>query len=165
MKRKKPLKAKTPLKRSPMKKTAKKKPKKKAKKSGPSKTTLRRKADLLTRKWFHRAERCFACGEVSLADGSTDCNGGLQWCHIHTRGIGVIRWNPLNGLPMCARHHKWYGGHPLLWAEFIERLYPGRGAELYRLEYEASPRKPDPEFWIAWYTGRTDNFRTWDGEL
>ena len=167
MKRKKSLKQGKPLSRkSPMKKTAKKKPKKKA----PSKTSLRNKADKLCRAWFHAAEECVACKEVIITGvpgARLFCSGNLEWCHLVSRSVGVLRHHPLNAIPMCSAHHRYFTQRPLEFWEFVEKTMPGRSQRLKDLELEirTSNSKPDYEFWIAWYQKRTDNFRTWDGEL
>ena len=160
MKRKKPLSRKTPLRAKPKKEGVKVR-----KKKGPSKTALKRKTDLLCGAWFRSDSVCTARGEVCMSDGTTECNGMVCWCHIFTRGIGVLRWHPLNATTMCGRHHKWYTDHPSIFGLFIEKIYPGRTELLYLLERTIKPRKPDPEFWTSWYKSRTDNFRTWDGEI
>ena len=165
LKRKKPLSRKTPLKaKSPMKKTAKKKPKKKA----PSKTSLRNKADKLCRAWFHAAEECVACKvPISQAPACFSCGGNLEWCHLVSRSVGVLRHHPLNAIPMCSAHHRYFTQRPLEFWEFVEKTMPGRSQRLKDLEREirTSYSKPDYEFWIAWYQNRTDSFRTWDGEI
>ena len=144
--------------RKPKLSSVKAKPKKKT----PTKTTLRNKADKLCRKWFHAAERC----EARKVKG-VECGGNLEWCHLVSRSVGIIRHHPLNAVPMCSAHHRYFTQRPLEFWEFIEERFPGRSQLLKDLErgMRAEGQKPDYEGWIAWYTDRMDNFKTWDGEL
>lgn len=166
MRRKKPLKQGKPLARkSPMKRTAKKEVKKKPKKAGPKKVSeksLRLKMDRIAGAWFRDGAVCAACGE-----GSFECNPVIQWCHIVRRGCRLIRHDPLNAIPMCKSHHVWFTHRPELWHTFIERKYPGRLQFLVDLDRSRRGWKliEAYELYEKWYKGRTDCFRTWDGEV
>lgn len=122
--------------------------------TNPKKKTLWNKADKLAGEWFRKCP-CNAQGA-----GGLDCSGRIEWCHIVSRSVGRLRWHPLNAVPMCSAHHRYFTQRPLEFGAFV-----GEDNRQKLNEIERSLTKPDPEFWIAWYKGRTDCFATWDGEI
>ena len=65
--------------------------------------------------------------------GNAVCSDNLECCHIHSRRHQYIRHNPLNALSMCGAHHRWYTDHPTIFADFVERRFPGREETLREL--------------------------------
>ena len=119
--------------------------------------TLWNKADKVCGDWF-RGCRCRAIGKFGI-----ECSGRIEWAHIVSRSVGVIRWHPLNAYPLCSAHHRYFTQRPLIFAEFAE----GRKERLQEIEREirSNGGKPDPSFWYAWYKSRHDNADTWNGEI
>ena len=116
MKRKKPLKSKTPLKRSPMKRTAKKKPKK------TPVQRLEKEADKLMGAFIRGEGRCFAEGKTAI-----EWNGSVQNAHIKRRSKSkAIKFSPLNGIPLVASRHFCFDNDPTRFAVFLNKELPGR---------------------------------------
>lgn len=77
-----------------------------------TKTTLRNSCDKL-------------CGQLCRAKGVCENCGSteqLQWCHIHTRSIGKLRYEPRNYVCMCASCHRHFHNKPLEFTAFIGRV-------------------------------------------
>lgn len=101
-----PLKRKTPLrtKRTPRK-------------------TLKAKADQLWREVVKAGGQCEAAGK----DGYR-CGGSIEACHIEGRKNHTLRFARLNGIAMCAGHHRLYTSRPAAWALFVAEHFPERWA-------------------------------------
>lgn len=112
----------------------------------PSKKTLTAKLDNAARAYCksHAGEKCQARGEAGLR-----CSQRLEWCHLKSRGIKIVRWNPDNALCMCNVHHRYFTQHPDRWYEFVEKKYPGRWDELNKIAN--SGQKPDYGYWLEYY--------------
>lgn len=54
------------------------------------------------------------------------CKGGLQWCHIKSRGNLRIRYEPYNHLVMCSGHHVYYTKRPAAWEIMVATEFPER---------------------------------------
>jgi len=99
--------------------------KKKAKKSKLAKS----KADPKSKYWRNKADKswslyirrhkCIVCGSGEY----------LQAHHLVDRWVRPLRHNPLNGVPLCPKHHKWWlkiSGHkgPFGLAWLLQKSYP-----------------------------------------
>lgn len=74
---------------------------------------------------------CLACG---------DRDRGVQWCHVHTRGMRYIRWDADNACGLCSSCHYAYTRSPARWVRWVERRWPGRYEALLRRELYAEDR-------------------------
>jgi hypothetical protein len=68
---------------------------------------------------------CVACGRDDI---------GVQWAHVHTRGMRYVRWDALNSVGLCARCHYAYTKAPAKWIKFVERTWPGRFVRILHRE-------------------------------
>lgn len=59
---------------------------------------------------------CVRCG-----DGSR----GVQWAHVHSRGMRFIRWDADNAVGLCSGDHYAYTHRPAAWVKFVESRWPG----------------------------------------
>lgn len=76
-----------------------------------------KKADDACRAWFRaNYQRCVACGRSDR---------GIQWAHIHSRGMRFIRWDRDNAVGLCQPCHFAYTQSPSRWVKFVERKWPG----------------------------------------
>ena len=110
-----------------------------------SKAKLRIKADTLASQYYRAiTPHCEAQGLDSI-----NCGGGLQWCHIFSRSVIHMRYEPYNNLVMCAGHHTWYTHNPIEWTRFLEKNYLERLslAEAQRYKYD----KIEYEYWINFF--------------
>jgi len=73
----------------------------------------------------------------------------MEWCHLKSRGIKVLRWNPDNALCLCNTHHRWFTQNPDEWYRWVEKKYPGRWDKLNKI-IQTEP-KPDYERWLKYY--------------
>lgn len=86
-------------------------------------------ADRAAREFVYaRDPKCVACG-----DGSK----GVQWAHVHTRGMRYIRWDAENAVGLCSGCHFAYTKNPARWVKFVERTWPGRYIRTLRRELYA----------------------------
>jgi hypothetical protein len=72
---------------------------------------------------------------------STSCGGGMQGAHILRKGAkyNSIRFDLENVIGMCRNHHIfWAHQNELDFYEWIEKIYPGRIAELKQRALENS---------------------------
>lgn len=114
------------------------KPKKK-----PTRGKLKTKCDWLASAYYRaQTPYCEAAGK-----DSTQCGGGLQWCHLFSRGILHIRYEPYNNLIMCQGHHLLFTYRPIEWTRFLERHFPDKLAEAEANRYKFS--KVDYDAWIS----------------
>jgi hypothetical protein len=115
--RKTPLKAKTGLKRTPMKRTAArpKRPKK------PTRTQLKRKADDMFSRLV-RARGVCAAAKFTLpparlmgfdAKEGIRCSQNLQCAHLVPRRYLSVRWDEGNAVAMCGAHHTYFTHFPI----------------------------------------------------
>lgn len=103
------------------------KPKKK-----PTRGKLRTKCDWLASAYYRaRTPYCEAKG-----NDATQCGGGLQWCHLFSRAILHMRYEPFNNLVMCQGHHLFYTHHPIEWTRFLEANFPEKLAMAETVRYE-----------------------------
>ena len=85
----------------------------------PTKSSLKRKADLKFSLWMRKTiPYCQAQG-LHLK-----CSTTLQNAHIVTRGNMTLRYNPANCLVLCSSHHFWFHRYPLEFVEMILDKYP-----------------------------------------
>lgn len=112
------------------------KPKKK------SKRNLKVKCDILASAYY-RAQTPYC--QASGLD-TTQCGGGLQWCHLYSRAILHVRYEPYNNIVMCQGHHLWYTHHPIEWTRFLEARFSERLAEAEANRYKYW--KVDYNYWI-----------------
>lgn len=118
----------------------------KPKKKKPSAKSLLALADKLACEWCKRDGKCTACG----VDGET-CAGRLEWCHLKSRSHRHIRHDPLNFMPLCWKHHKFYTNHPDLWVDFVEGLFPGRWEQLNAILIKTKGQKVNYEKCIEFF--------------
>lgn len=102
---------------------------------------------------------CVRCGKACTQElherGDRTIYVGIQWCHVHTRRIRSLKWDPDNALTLCPGCHLWWHGHVPESAdpfaddehrydsamEWFKRKYPERSARLaMRLQ---TPSHPD----------------------
>lgn len=77
---------------------------------------------------YARDPKCVACG---------DGDRGVQWAHIHTRGMRYIRLDADNAVGLCQGCHFAYTKNPARWVKFVERTWPGRYIATLRRELYA----------------------------
>jgi hypothetical protein len=114
MKSSKPIKRKTPLKRSskPLKRRHVKRKKKSAlekRKANPKSKYWRDRADTIWARLIRRPGKC--------AIDNEDCAGPLNAHHLISRRIGCLRHDMCNGIALCVSHHL-----------FSSRLSPHKGS-------------------------------------
>jgi hypothetical protein len=76
----------------------------------PTKSSLTRKLDKL-------------CSEIVRARGECawcHTKEGLECCHIFSRRYRSVRWNLLNLVCLCHKHHFYAHANPILFTEFIK---------------------------------------------
>lgn len=78
-----------------------------------SKKSLTRKLDQLVSKIVRKRGWCQRCGRVFT----------LQCCHIFSRTYKSVRWDLDNVLTLCASCHFFFHKNPLLFTEFVHKLY------------------------------------------
>lgn len=85
------------------------------------------KADDACRAWFHEHYRggCVACGRSDR---------GVQWAHLHTRGMRYIRWDVDNAVGLCSGCHFAYTKSTARWVKFVESNWPGLYVRLLHRE-------------------------------
>lgn len=77
-----------------------------------------------------------------------DCAGNLEAHHIISRGVIATRHDPLNGVLLCSKHHKFsplcspHGG-PAGFFAWFEKKFPGRIDLLHSSARPAGSLKPD----------------------
>jgi len=105
--------------------------------------------DALCRELVFRRDRgvCIFCRAEGLHD--PDRARRIQWCHVHSRAIRSLRWNPLNSFAACAGHHLRWHARPV---EMVDRwraiVSP---ATVERLAWlAASPQKVDLALTECW---------------
>lgn len=54
----------------------------------------------------------------------------LQWCHVFSRGIHSLRWEPDNSLVLSAGSHLKAHLQPLEFSRWFEETHPDRAAHL-----------------------------------
>lgn len=109
------------------------------------KSVLKKKCDMLASLYYRTLTPiCEAEGLDNIR-----CGGGLQWCHIFSRAIVHMRYEPYNNLIMCSGHHTWYTHNPIEWTRFLEKNFLERLslAETQRYKYD----KTDYEYWINFF--------------
>ena len=145
MKRKKPLKSKTPLKRSLMKRTAKKegvkkKPKKvKARKKFEDQTYREMEKpngalDVLARQFFNRSQVAFG-SDSAYYPSHLENHTSWQWEHLFGRDESpILKYSLLNG--MCGYNdvHVYFTHRPTLWRAFVDEVLPGRMQRLIDMD-------------------------------
>jgi 5-methylcytosine-specific restriction endonuclease McrA len=65
----------------------------------------------------------------------------LQFCHVYTRAIHSLRWDPENSMVLCSGHHLWWHREPAAAIKWWSELYPERERRLELLRQ--TPRKID----------------------
>lgn len=116
--------------------------KKKVKK--PKLSALRNKADSLASSYYrNQTPYCQA-----QAFSNIPCKGILNWCHIYSRSVSRLRYEPYNNLIMCAGHHLYFGYHPVEWVDFCDKHFPEKINEARKHRYEYF--KPTAEHYDAW---------------
>lgn len=64
---------------------------------------------------------------VCDASDVSSCGGGLQHAHIVSRTNKTLRYDIINGLSLCYKHHIfWAHKEPLDFVEWFQRKYPER---------------------------------------
>lgn len=117
---------------------------------------LRSQADKLAREFCKRDACCVSCRSGVKWQGSNR----LEWAHIISRGEWRLRHTPFNCVPLCNVCHRNYTHNPKLWVDFVERVFPGRWEkleELLQMDKAQNP-KPDYEYWVDFYKGRSDSW-------
>lgn len=67
----------------------------------------------------------------------------LQVAHIFSRSRKSVRWNPLNAVLLCVKHHLFYAHRePMLFAEDVKRML-GKDYEGLRRQAETPARGQD----------------------
>jgi hypothetical protein len=89
------------------------------------KTHARKTADDLMSAYIRSRDRtCRRCG----------VSDRLQHAHLISRGARFIRYEPENGIALCAGCHYYFTLGPARWNVWLEENMPGRLALLARLE-------------------------------
>jgi hypothetical protein len=71
---------------------------------------------------------------ICEASGVSSCGGPLQDAHIIGRANRALRWDILNHLSLCYRHHIFFAHHdPVEFLLWFQKKYPDRWA--YILEF------------------------------
>jgi len=116
-----------------------------------SKATLGKKADKLAGIACRERGYCESQSWVkSHAIKNHRCSNRLEWAHIKSRGIRSIRWDEKNCVCLCNTCHRYFTQNPDEWKRFIDWLDPDRWD--YLNEQMQMHKKPDPEYWIEFYT-------------
>jgi len=63
-----------------------------------------------------RDPACVACGRSDR---------GVQWAHVHSRGMRYVRWDADNAVGLCSGCHYAYTKSSANWTTFVERRWPG----------------------------------------
>ena len=177
--RKKPIARKTPLKSKGKKKSSVKAPVKKPRQ--PAIADLRKSAERYCKKWFYKDAVCVVHGWPELenwskpSDDATVCRmmdgaKNPDWAHIRKRKDRGLILDPRNAITACRKHHNLLDDKGLM-DKFIAWKYGQERLDLLDefLRERHVADYPDLrgvyEMWRDWYKGRTDCFRTWDGEV
>ena len=80
------------------------------------------------------AARAFVRARDPVCVACRDRERGVQWAHIHTRGMRYIRWDADNAVGLCANCHFAYTKRPAAWVKFVESKWPGRWVRLLHRE-------------------------------
>jgi hypothetical protein len=92
----------------------------------PTKKSMRNKLDKECSRIVRSRGICEWCGPVKYFAFNE-----LQCCHIYSRANRAVRWDLLNLLSLCPKHHFYGHQHPLEFAGFVEAyLGPHKYAEL-----------------------------------
>lgn len=76
------------------------------------------------RRVFQRDEVCQRCHVHERA---------IQWAHMITRRNLSLRWEVDNALALCGGCHLWFDGNPLLSADWFQKNWPERHANIMRV--------------------------------
>lgn len=77
----------------------------------PSRTILKRRADILFSQYIRRRDgKCQRCGSMER----------LQCAHIVSRAYLTIRWDPRNAMALCAGCHMYFTHHPIEWEMWVD---------------------------------------------
>jgi len=76
----------------------------------PTKHSLTRKLDHLWAEIIRSRGECAWCKTTS----------GLEAAHIFSRRYRAVRWDLLNGVLLCHKHHFYAHANPVLFAEFVK---------------------------------------------
>lgn len=127
-----------------------------AKRSKSKASTLRRKCDELMSLWVRRSNVCMAHGEQGIS-----CSNRLETCHLKSRNNLIVRFEPMNVVPMCNLHHRFYTEHPDLWTKFVESRFPGLwdGINERILQARKDGEKVDYSYWLTFY--QDCEFESW----
>lgn len=106
---------------------------------------LKAKADALASAYY-RALTPYCQAEAALG---MRCGGNLQWCHLFSRAILHMRYEPYNNIIMCQGHHFRFTHNPIEWTRFLEAKFPNKlqEAEANRNKFG----KPDYQEWIDFF--------------
>lgn len=120
-----------------------------------SKKTLKAKADKLAGQDCRDRGYCEAEAWIKLkAVKKHSCSARLEWAHIKSRSAVSIRHDPKNCVCLCNICHRYFTQNPDEFYRFIDWLDPDRWD--YLNEQWRTHRKPDYEYWIAYYQGGSE---------
>ena len=91
----------------------------------PKRSTLNNRLDKLFGQVVRKKRYCQRCGRH---------DNTLQTAHIFSRAYKSVRWEQDNAFCLCAGCHFWVHKNPILFAEFVLKLYG-------KAKYEALKRK------------------------
>ena len=104
----------------------------------PTKTSLRNKADKLAGQLCRSKGKCEHCGKTET----------LQWCHIHSRSLGKLRYDERNCVCLCASCHAHFHSKPLEFTQFIGKV---KGTDI--VDYLIRESRILEPLTIKWYEG------------
>ncbi len=102
------------------------------------KSTLRNRADKLFSLWVRRDGKCSI-----VIHPYCKCGGVLQCAHIITRGTTALRYDPMNAIPLCAAHHRWFHQHPFEFVAFIKKAFPNNYAYIMKHKNDVVKKTED----------------------
>lgn len=82
-------------------------------------------------------------GKCELAGVAVDCSTQLHPHHIIGRSDFSLRFDPENGMCICAVHHRWAHDHGAFFGRFLDAYHPGLLDRLHEKSIEGKGKKVD----------------------
>ena len=72
----------------------------------------------------------FACTVITHRPDGSPVYHGIQWAHVTTRGVKILRWDQDNVMTLCAGCHLWWHHYPLEAAAWFRERFPERAERI-----------------------------------